>query len=149
MQLEMKELQPLGSNCKSSGVEQRDLSGIHHNGCSPEHQPGELTSPLRHSNHSSNLLVNSLNSPDRARLNLPTLAMPGQRNHKHILENQCNFTYRQPCENSGVLLSNDMPPPLNSMSCANGNLLYVFIGGAQLGRQVHRHLCEQFSHGHQ
>ncbi|MPC39407.1 hypothetical protein E2C01_032942 [Portunus trituberculatus] len=40
-----------------------------------------------------------------------------------------------------VLLSNDVPPPLNTTSCANGNFLYVFVGGAQLGRQVHKDIC--------
>ncbi|MPC50254.1 G patch domain-containing protein 4 [Portunus trituberculatus] len=30
---------------------------------------------------------------------------------------------------------------LNTTSCANGNLLYVFVGRAQLGRQVHRDIC--------
>ncbi|MPC21033.1 hypothetical protein E2C01_014006 [Portunus trituberculatus] len=40
-----------------------------------------------------------------------------------------------------VLLSNDMPPPLNTTSCANGNLLHVFVDRAQLGRQVHREIC--------
>ncbi|MPC40729.1 hypothetical protein E2C01_034294 [Portunus trituberculatus] len=40
-----------------------------------------------------------------------------------------------------VLLSNDVPPPLNTTSCANGNLLQVFVGGAQLGRQVHKDIC--------
>ncbi|MPC18098.1 hypothetical protein E2C01_010973 [Portunus trituberculatus] len=34
--------------------------------------------------------------------------------------------------------SNDVPPPLNTTSCANGNFLHVFVGGAQLGRHVHR-----------
>ncbi|MPC90299.1 hypothetical protein E2C01_085276 [Portunus trituberculatus] len=37
-----------------------------------------------------------------------------------------------------VLLSNDVPPPLNTTSCANGNSLY---GRAQLGRQVHKDIC--------
>ncbi|MPD01648.1 hypothetical protein E2C01_097185 [Portunus trituberculatus] len=40
-----------------------------------------------------------------------------------------------------VLLSNDVQPPLNAMTCANGNLLNVFVGRAQLGRQVHRDIC--------
>ncbi|MPC10962.1 hypothetical protein E2C01_003608 [Portunus trituberculatus] len=44
-----------------------------------------------------------------------------------------------------LLLSNDVPPPLNTTSCANGNLLYVFVGGAQLGRQVHRDICVRSS----
>ncbi|MPD03470.1 hypothetical protein E2C01_099110 [Portunus trituberculatus] len=35
----------------------------------------------------------------------------------------------------------DVPPPLKTTSCVNGNLLYVFIRGAQLGRQVHRDIC--------
>ncbi|MPC18826.1 hypothetical protein E2C01_011720 [Portunus trituberculatus] len=55
----------------------------------------------------------------------------------------------KPVDLLDVLLSNDVPPPLNTTSCANENLLYVFVGGAQLGRQVHRDLCAQFSHGHQ
>ncbi|MPC54837.1 hypothetical protein E2C01_048766 [Portunus trituberculatus] len=53
-------------------------SGVHHIWFSPEHQPGELNSLLWHSNHSNNLPVNSLNSQARARLDLLTLAMPGQ-----------------------------------------------------------------------
>ena len=36
------------------------------------------------------------------------------------------------------LWSNDVPPLINTASCANGNLLYVFIGGAQQGRQAPR-----------
>ncbi|MPC67986.1 hypothetical protein E2C01_062175 [Portunus trituberculatus] len=42
-------------------------------------------------------------------------------------------------------MSNDVPPPLNTTNCANGNLLYVFVGGAQLGRQVHRDICVRSS----
>ncbi|MPC83464.1 hypothetical protein E2C01_078175 [Portunus trituberculatus] len=38
-------------------------------------------------------------------------------------------------------MSNDVPPTLNTTSCANGNLLYVFLGRAQLGRQVHKDIC--------
>ena len=39
------------------------------------------------------------------------------------------------------VLSNDVPSPLNMMTCANGNLLYVYIGGAQLDQQVYRGRC--------
>ena len=35
-------------------------------------------------------------------------------------------------------LSNDVPPPFNSTSYANEKLLYVIVGGAQVGRQVRR-----------
>ncbi|MPC29956.1 hypothetical protein E2C01_023210 [Portunus trituberculatus] len=43
------------------------------------------------------------------------------------------------------VLSNDVPLPLNTTSCANGNLLYVFVGRAQLGRQVHKDICVRSS----
>ncbi|MPC98463.1 hypothetical protein E2C01_093834 [Portunus trituberculatus] len=38
-----------------------------------------------------------------------------------------------------------MPPPLNTTTCANGNLPYVLVGLAQLGRQVHRDICVRSS----
>ena len=38
---------------------------------------------------------------------------------------------------------------LNTPSCTNGNLLYVFIGGGTAGqRSAQRHLCPQFSYGY-
>ncbi|MPC32732.1 hypothetical protein E2C01_026058 [Portunus trituberculatus] len=45
-----------------------------------------------------------------------------------------------PSPKAPVLLSNDVLQPLNT-SCANRNLPYVFEGGAQLGRQVHKDIC--------
>ena len=39
------------------------------------------------------------------------------------------------------LLSNDLPSPLNTTSCTNGNLLYIFSDRAQLGKQVYRDTC--------
>ncbi|MPC22956.1 hypothetical protein E2C01_015987 [Portunus trituberculatus] len=51
---------------------------INHIWCSSKHQPGKPNSPLWCSNHSSNFPVTNLNSGARARLNLPTIAMPGQ-----------------------------------------------------------------------
>ena len=36
------------------------------------------------------------------------------------------------------LWSNDVPPPLNTTSCANGNLLHVLVGEAQQEGQAPR-----------
>ncbi|MPC42861.1 hypothetical protein E2C01_036492 [Portunus trituberculatus] len=62
-------------------------------------------------------------------------------NGKLSKEERKNFIEKTPRVTATVLLFNDVPPPLNTTSCTNGNLLYVFIGGAQLGRQLHRDIC--------